>query len=275
MESNPAEPGPVQEEAYPPPYNPPVPVNSYPDPQVYGYPSVQIYPNLQPQSYPLQDYPAINVPLIYPGQPVDNPVRSRRRVRRPARRQQRVLTPGVKLLACAQIFLSFLIVVLSVFALHLNHWVKYCSIHIGLQDTYYDGDTISFNKQEDTFCSLPFDGLSDCGDICSHMKSFKSSGIQMIGLGTPAMLATGLCFIRMVVLLVRRIRLCRELILRFVLVAVMVLWVTGTVLYISTYWDVQSDTETDVEEGFSLAIVVAMLQVVHCVLGNVAVSKLV
>jgi len=269
MESSP-EPRPAQEDVYYPlPYNPQVSAYPYPDPQAYGYPSVQIYPNPAAQSYPLPQYPA--VPLIYPGQPVGGP---RRRVRRPAG-QSRALTPTAKLLVYSQLSLSILTLILSILALNLNHWVQYCSIHIGIRDTYYDGDTISFDEQEATFCPVPYNSLSDCGDICSNMKRFKASGTVMTSLGTPAILFTGMCFLHLVLLLVRRRSCCRGLCMRFGLVAAMALWVMGTVMYLVAYWSVQSEARTSIEEGFSLAIVVAMLQLGHCVLGNAAITKLV
>ena len=97
----------------------------------------------------------------------------------------------------------------------------------------------------------------------------------MVGLGTPAMLSTGICIIHMVLILVRQRIWCRGLFQRFALVAAMVLWLVGTILYIVTYMRVESNaSQTSIEEGFALAIAMALLQIGHCVLGNIAISKL-
>jgi hypothetical protein len=52
-------------------------------------------------------------------------------------------------------------------------------------------------------------------------------------------------------------------------------WVVGTVYYMVAYMRVKNDAPgTAIKEGFALAIVVAILQIGHFVVGNIVASKL-
>ena len=98
----------------------------------------------------------------------------------------------------------------------------------------------------------------------------------MQGMGISATIATGLCILRMLLLLWRPRRWCKGLFMRIGLVVAMAMWVFGTCVYVGYYASISDNSsDTSMGPGLGLAIAVSVLQIVNCGVGNLAVSKLV
>lgn len=241
------------------------PAPNYPPPQPYGgmqaqpnpYPVQQPYGGMQPQPvYPGQAmYPP---PVVYQVQSDDQP-----------------RTLQEKLPAYIFICLAVLIIVLSAIALELHEWVHSCGARISLTDVYDEGYDESISYTKDMFCDGYF-YLGTCKNVCSVLKHLNQAGKTMRGVGITSTLSTALCILRMVLLLVRPRRCCKGLFMRIGMVVAMIFWVIGTVVYVGYYASVKEDaSDSSIRGGLGLAIAVAVLQIINCVIGNIAVSKLV
>jgi hypothetical protein len=95
----------------------------------------------------------------------------------------------------------------------------------------------------------------------------------MLGMGIAATLCTGLCLILILLLLLRpNIAISRRrLIVRVALDLTAAVWVVGTLVYTWYYVD---NREAGYGLGLLLSFAIAILQLINCVLGNKAVSKL-
>jgi hypothetical protein len=198
-------------------------------------------------------------PVVYQGPPDDPP-----------------RTLQEKIPAFLFICLAALIILLSAIALELHEWVHSCGARISLTDVYDEGYDESLSYTKDMFCDgyfyLKYDS---CRDICSALKHLYKAGKTMKGMGITSIISTALCILRMVLLLVRPRRCCKGLFMRIGMVVAMILWVIGTVVYVADYASVKEDASgSSIRAGLGLAIAVAVLQIINCVLGNIAVSKL-
>lgn len=225
------------------------------------YPVLQPY--AQPNSYP-QPYGGLQpAPVIYPGQPVQG------YANRPRTHQE-------KLPAYIYMILALIIIVLSIIALESHEWVDYCDLDISLTRAYSDGDSMSLSSLKNDVCDFSFPSTSACGDICSNLKKLISAGNVMRGIGITSIISSALSILRMVLMLVRQRSCCKGLFMRISLVVAMALWVLGTFVYVGNYGSINNGaSKSSFGPGLGLAIAICVLQVFKCVLGNIAISKLI
>jgi len=227
----------------------------YPAPAYYAqpnpYPGPQPYGGLQP------------APVIYQGQPIlgyeDRP------------RTQQENIPAYIFIA-----LALLIIVLSAVALELHQWVEICNVDFGLTKAYGDGESVSLSSLKDDFCdfSIPTDTI--CGNMCTNMKDLIKAGNAMQGIGITSIVSSVLSIIRMVILLVRRRSCCKGLFARLTLVVAMFFWAIGTITYVSYYAQINNGaSDSSIGPGLGLAIAVCVLQILKCIIGNIAISRLI
>jgi len=96
------------------------------------------------------------------------------------------------------------------------------------------------------------------------------------GLGIAATTLTGLGLLHMVLLLVRPKRFWKGRVMRAVLLVGMLLWGIGVFIYVGYYVRItEKSLYTSVGPGLGIAIAVTVLHLISCVLGNIAISKLV
>ena len=234
------------------------PAPNYPPPQPYGGMQAQPYGAMQPQQvYPGQAAPMYPPPVVYQDQFDDPP------------------TQQEKLPAYIFICLAALIILLSAIALEVHEWVHSCGARISLTDVYYEGYEESISHSKDIFCD-DYGYLPTCTNACSVLKHLDQAGKSMRGMGITATLSTALCIVRMVLLLLRPRRCCKGLFARIGMVVAMMFWVIGTIIYASYYASVKEDeSDSSIRAGLGLAIAVGVLQIINCILGNIAISKLV
>ena len=250
--------------------NPAVQPLSYPAVVLGQYPGVplQPYPPAPPYPYPIPPQPTFSVqsPPILPSL-ADQPVieySNRRRI--PANKQPVISFIG----------LTVITIVLSAVSLALHQWVDLCGVEVGLTDGTLGGQLVSLHTIKDVFCdsSAP-DTL--CVNMCSDLKDLIQVGKTTRGLGIAATTLTGLGLLHMVLLLVRPKRFWKGRVMRAVLLAGMLLWGIGAFMYVGYYVRIteKSLLYTSVGPGLGIAIAVTVLHLISCVLGNIAISKLV
>lgn len=230
-----------------------VPLQPYPAAAPYPYPPVQPYSAFAVQSAP-----------VLPS-PVAQPANYSNRRRLTASKQ-----PAIFFIA-----LTVVILALSVASLVLREWVDLCSIEVGLTDGSFSGQHVSLNTLKDAFCSYPIEDFM-CGNLCSDLKDLILAGKVMRGLGIAATVFTGLALFNMALLLLRPERLFRRYLLRIVLLASMISWEIGAFLYVGYYVRISENSlYKTVGPGLGIAISVAVLHLINCVLGNLAISRLI
>ena len=225
------------------------------------------YPGGMQPIYPQQGIPLQQAqqgaPLIYAGQPVGG-------------NQYQPVSGSARMLGLVFIGLSIVVVILSIVCLCVHEWVHYCYYRISLTDAYYEQYSGSLSDLKRVYCddfsSIDF---GSCGDMCTNFEDLYSGGKSMRGLGIAATISTGVSILRMFLLIIRPRRWCRGLIMRLSLLFATMMWLAGTIIYIGIYAAVHSDaSKSKIGPGLSLAIAIAVILMVNCVLGNVVVSKL-
>ena len=259
--------------ANPPPSSPQGPSGAYyAAPQAYGglqvqpnsYPPLQSYAVLQPQSdSPAQGAPLLSPPFaIYAGQPIGQPGGQFR-------------IQNSKVLAYIYMILAVVIILLSAVDLELHYWVYICGGNISLTHIYWFDSPLSLSEAKDIYCSISI--YEDfCGNMCNIIKELLTSGKVMRGMGIAGAVCTGACFLIILLLVIRRTtnRRIRQIV-RLAVVLTAVMWLVGTLVYFGYALNVgNGDGGSVIGQGLILALVIMVLQLVNCALGNAAITKL-
>lgn len=244
----------------------------YAAPQSYGglqvqpnpYPPMQSYGGLQPQSNsPAQAAPLLSPPFaIYAGQPIGEPSGQFR-------------VQNSKALAYIYMIFSIIIILLSAVDLELHYWVFICGADISLTDMYWFDISISLSEAKDFYCGLS-EPMDFCGNLCNTLKDFETSGQVMRGMGIAGVVCTSVCFLIVLLLVIRRCTNQRvRLIVRIAVVVTTVLWLVGSLVYFGYALDYgNGQAGSVIGPGVILALVITVLQLINCVLGNAAITKI-
>ena len=182
--------------------------------------------------------------------------------------------PPNKSFAVAYLITALIIAVLCLVDLLLNEWVEYCFLEIGLNEYSFDGDARSLSSAVNELCPSASSSFF-CGDPCENMTKLRNAGAVMDGMGYAALASIVLLMLRMILLILKPNRTCGGIVMRIVLIGSTVVWIVGTIVYIALYSSVSSNTSnTQVHGGLVLAVIVSVMLIGNCVLGNVAVTKL-
>lgn len=98
----------------------------------------------------------------------------------------------------------------------------------------------------------------------------------MQGMGITATVCTGVCFL-LILLLLLRPHLTKRigLIVRIAVCVTAFIWAVGTLVYLGYFIDVENDaTDSNIGLGLLLALAIAILQLINCILGSAAVTRL-
>lgn len=248
-----------------PPSSPQFPRGDYYSAQPYGGLQAQSNPYSAPQPYgglqsvySPQAAPMLPQPVVHSDQPVYIP-------------------PQDKCTAYAFIILAVIIIVLSAIDLELHYWIFLCGADISLTDVYFSNYNGSINHTKNLFCSGLLYTEEECdGSMCSHLKDLQAAGQITQGMGITATVCTGICLILMLLLLLRPTTHRLKLVfMRIAIVVPAVVWAIGAVVYLGYFVYVASSaSNSTIGFGLVLAIAIIGVQVVNCVLGNKAVTKL-
>lgn len=182
---------------------------------------------------------------------------------------QRENLPSYIFLVLAAFVLAFSAVNLS-----LNYWVYYCGTWLSLEDIVSGGYSDSISHTIKDICDYPSYYLS-CDHLCGNLKDFRTAGRVMLAFGIISMVLTGLAVMRFMMLLMHYSLCLQGWIVRGAMIGGTFAWVLGTIVYGGMYGKVHNeDKESITGPGLELAIAIAVLQLVMCAIGMVAVKKL-
>ena len=237
----------------------------YPAPQPYGglqapalsYPPLQPYGGLQPQSgNPAQAAPLPSSPYVrYADQPA--------------------ASQPSKLFAYIYMILAAAIIILSAVDIELHFWIRLCGGLVSLTHIYWSNINGSFDQIRELYCDL-WNSPSECGNMCDNLQTLQSSGQVMRGMGITAAVCTGICLLLILLILLRpNITKRIQIIVRLAMCATAIIWAVGTFLYLGFFFEVVDDaTDSSINLGLLLALAITILQIINCVLGNLAVTRL-
>jgi hypothetical protein len=171
--------------------------------------------------------------------------------------------------------LAAVIIMLSAVDLELHYWIRLCGGNVSLTDIYWLNYNGGLSQVRELYCGL-WGAPSDCGNMCDNLQKLKSSGQVMQGMGITATVCTGVCFL-LILLLLLRPHLTKRigLIVRIAVYVTAFIWAVGTFVYLGYFIDVGNDaTDSNIGLGLLLALAIAILQLINCILGNAAVTRL-
>lgn len=164
----------------------------YPAPPPYG--RVQTLPNpcqLYLNSHPQSDYPTAKSsllsvsPVLYQNQPLVG-------------RNHKPRINDAKLLACIYVLLAVAVALLSVIDLELHEWARFCGGCISLADIYW----FDLQQGKELYCAILI-SYDTCGNMCHILQEFYSSSQIMRGMGIAAAICTSICFLLILLLILR------------------------------------------------------------------------
>jgi len=235
--------------------SPQFPRGNYSAAQPFDGLQAQPYGGLQPDYSP-QAVPMLGFPIVYSGQPV--------------------IHPREKTVAIIFIIFAVIIIVLSVIDIELNFWIYLCGANIGLTHITYLVFTGSISEAKDFFCGNSSNLFELCSGMCSNLQHLQTAGSVTQGMSITAIVCTGICILLMLLLLLRPSgHRLKGVIVRVAVITTAVVWIVGAVVYVGYYVNVANNTsDSSWSIGLVLAMVIIVLQVINCMLGNKAVTKL-